>query len=56
MADSDIVAKLKEGYCLWHETRAESAQHWLDLVAEEVQWCSLAAGAPGMALGASLAE
>jgi len=48
VAETDNVAKLKEGYRLRHETRAESVDYWLSLLADDVQWCSLSAGAPGM--------
>ncbi len=44
----DNVAKLKRAYRLWHETKGQSVQGWLDIVADHVRVRSLAAGAPGM--------
>jgi len=43
---SENVAKLKEAYRQWHETKGGSVDIWLDLVADEVRCFSLAAGAP----------
>lgn len=48
MAESTNVEKLQEGYRLWNDTRGDSAAYWLDLIAEDVTWRSLAGGAPGM--------
>jgi uncharacterized protein len=44
----DNVGKLRRAYQLWHDTRGSSAQHWLDLMADNVRMRSLTAGAPGM--------
>ena len=44
---SENVAKLKDAYRQWHETRGGSVQVWLDLRADDVRVFSLAAGAPG---------
>ena len=41
------VELLKKGYALWSDSKADSAQHWLDLMAEDVQWRSLGDGAAG---------
>jgi ketosteroid isomerase-like protein len=32
----------------WNDSRADSMGHWLELIADEVEWRSLADGAPGM--------
>ena len=42
------VAKLKKAYQRWHETRGASAWDWVELMADEVRFRSLAQGAPGM--------
>ena len=44
----DNVGKLRRAYQLWHDTRGGSAQHWLDLMADDVVMRSITAGAPGM--------
>jgi uncharacterized protein len=43
---ADNLAKLKDAYRQWHETRGGSVKVWLDLVADDVKVRSLAAGAP----------
>ncbi len=43
---SENVAKLKEAYRQWHESKGGSVDVWLDLVADDVRCFSLAAGAP----------
>jgi ketosteroid isomerase-like protein len=43
---ADNLAKLKDAYRQWHETRGRSVKVWLDLVADDVKVRSLAAGAP----------
>lgn len=45
--EENNVALLREGYTLWHESKAGSAEYWLNLLAEDVQWRSLADGADG---------
>jgi ketosteroid isomerase-like protein len=42
------VGALKEAFRRWHETKAGGVQHWLDLMADDVCFRSLAGGAPGM--------
>ncbi len=42
------VAILKEAYRLWHDTKADSIDHWLNLMTDDVNFRSLAAGAPEM--------
>jgi len=44
----DNVIQLKEVYRLWNETKGQSVRQWLDLLADEVCFRSLAGGAPGM--------
>ena len=43
---AENVAKLKEAYRQWHETKGGSVKAWLDLMADHVRVRSLAAGAP----------
>jgi len=45
---ADNVAKLKQAYREWHDTKGKSVQGWLDLMADNVRVRSLAAGAPGV--------
>ena len=42
------VEILREGYRLWNDSKAESVDYWLGLLAEDVQWCSIGDGAPGL--------
>ena len=42
------VAILTEAYRTWHETKGASVEDWMELMAEEVRFHSLAEGAPGM--------
>ena len=42
------VNLLKEAYKKWHETKAGSVDHWLELMTDDIQFRSLAAGAPNM--------
>ena len=44
----DNMQQLKDAYRLWHETKGASVQQWLDLLADDVCFRSLAGGAPGM--------
>src|SRR2546425_5987083 len=43
---AENVAKLKEAYRQWHETKGGSVKVWLDMMADDVKVRSLAAGAP----------
>ena len=43
--ESDNVAILKVAYQRWHDSKAGSVDHWLNLMTEDVQFRSLAAGA-----------
>lgn len=42
------VEILTEAYRLWNDTKADCVGHWLDLIDDNVDWRSLADGAPGM--------
>ena len=48
MSSADNLAKLKEAYQLWDETKAGSVEHWMDLLDDSVKFRSLAHGSPGM--------
>ena len=45
MYESEDLATLKAAYQLWSDSKADSVAHWLDLVADDVQWRSIADGA-----------
>lgn len=42
------VNSLKEAYKKWHDTKAGSVDHWLNLMTDDIQFRSLAAGAANM--------
>ena len=42
------VALLKDAYQRWHDTKAGCVDHWLNLMTDDVQFRSLAAGAVEM--------
>ena len=44
---SDNVARLREAYRVWHDSKGQSVQSWLDLLADTVRLRSLAEGRPG---------
>ena len=46
--ESDNVATLKDAYLRWHDSKAGSVDHWLNLMTDDVQFRSLAAGAVEM--------
>src|SRR4029079_9603186 len=48
--ESNNVALLQKGYALWAQSKApcEGVSCWMDMVADDVQWRSLAAGAAGV--------
>jgi ketosteroid isomerase-like protein len=46
--EDDNVAIVRKAYELWGSTRAGSVDHWMALMADEVDWRSLADGGPGM--------
>jgi len=40
------VSLHKEAYKKWHETKAGSVEHWLELMTDDIQFRSLGSGAP----------
>lgn len=42
------VEILREAYRLWHETKGGSVDHWMDLMADNIRFRSLAGGEPGL--------
>jgi len=48
MTEQDNVQTLREAYQLWNDSKADSVGHWLELIADDVKWNSIADGAPGM--------
>ena len=44
MPENPNVAALKAGYAKWHESRGQSTDHWLALLADHVDFRSLGAG------------
>src|SRR4029077_4389636 len=42
------VSLLKTAYKKWHETKAGSVEYWLGLMTDDIQFRSLASGAPKM--------
>jgi ketosteroid isomerase-like protein len=46
--ENQNVASLKEAYRLWHDTKAGSVDHWLNLMTDDVKFRSLAQGAKPM--------
>ena len=42
------VEILKDAYARWHDSKGGSVDHWMTLVSEDVQFGSLAQGAPDM--------
>ena len=48
MSETRNVELLRQGYKLWNDSKADSVGHWLNLVADDVKWTSLANGAAGM--------
>jgi uncharacterized protein len=42
------VEILKDAYARWHDTKGGSVDHWMTLVSDDIQFGSLAQGAPDM--------
>ena len=40
---------LKEAYARWHDSKGQSADHWMTVVADDIEFGSLARGTPEMA-------
>jgi ketosteroid isomerase-like protein len=47
-ASHDNVARLRHAYQLWNDTRGGSSQHWLEMMADDVEMRSAAGAAEGM--------
>jgi ketosteroid isomerase-like protein len=47
-AELDNVAKLREAYRLWNDTKGGSVGHWMDMMAENVQMQSITDGTDPM--------
>ncbi len=43
------VGLLKEGYKLWHDSKGGSLDYWMNIVADDIQFGSIARGAPPLA-------
>ena len=41
---SENIRILKEGYAKWNESKADSVDYWMGILAEDVQWRSIADG------------
>jgi len=48
MVETDDFETLQEAYRLWNDSKADSVTHWTNLVADDVQWRSIADGVRGM--------
>jgi uncharacterized protein len=48
MSTGENIAVLKEAYRRWHDTLGGSADHWLELMTDDVQFRSLTNGAATM--------
>jgi len=46
--EANNVAILKDAYKRWHDSKGGSVDHWMKVVAEDIQFGSLARGAPEM--------
>ena len=46
-AEQDNVAKLKEAYRRWHESRGGSIDHWLSICDDNIRFGSIAHSPPG---------
>ena len=42
------VEILKDAYARWHDSKGGSVDHWMSLVSDDIQFGSLAQGAPDM--------
>ena len=48
MSQETHVSLLREAYKKWHDTKAGSVDHWLELMTDDIQFRSLAGGATKM--------
>jgi ketosteroid isomerase-like protein len=46
-AEQDNVAKLREGYRRWHESRGGSLDYWMSICDENIRFGSIAQSPPG---------
>jgi uncharacterized protein len=46
--EPDTLEKLRAAYKAWHDTRGQSVETWMALMADDVEMRSVADGAPGM--------
>ena len=46
--EDDNVAILRKAYAEWGQSKGLSSDHWLGLLADDVEWRSLAQGSSGM--------
>lgn len=53
MDESRNVEILRKAYELWHESRADSAERWLDLMADDVRWGSIGEGHEALSFASS---
>ncbi|MDY3561382.1 nuclear transport factor 2 family protein [Gemmata sp. JC673] len=54
-ASDEVVAKLRNAYQQWHDSRGRSVDTWVALLADDIQMRSVADGAPGMTFSAARA-
>jgi len=50
------VAILKDAYARWHDSKGASVEHWMGLMADDVQFGSLARGAPEVAFARAYSD
>jgi ketosteroid isomerase-like protein len=50
------VDMLKEAYRRWHDSKGGSVDHWMGLVADDINFASIARGAPSMAFARSYTD
>jgi hypothetical protein len=48
MGSIEDLARVREAYRAWHESKGQSAQQWIDLMSSGVRFRSLAGGVAGM--------
>jgi len=48
MIEDENVKLLREVYQSWNDSKANSVAQWMNLLADQVEWHSIADGAPGM--------
>lgn len=48
MIEDENVRVLKEAYALWNDSKANSMEHWMNLLADGVHWGSISDQTPGM--------